>query len=44
MNDNQSNDVPLKKGKLSNEEDELRESIGGRPRRQASNVKCLNLL
>ena len=39
LNDNHSNAVPNKKGKLSNEETELRESIGGRPRRQASNVK-----
>lgn len=38
--DNHSaNDVPVKKGKLSHEEDEVRESLGGRPRRQASNVR-----
>lgn len=33
-----SNDVPMKKGKLSHEDEEIGESIGGRPRRQASCV------
>lgn len=39
MNGNHSsNNVPLKKGKLSHENDDLSESLVGRPRRQASCV------
>lgn len=38
-NDNHStNDVPMKKGKLSHDEGELRGCLGGRPKRQASDV------
>ncbi len=37
--DHFGNDLPTKKGKLSHEDDELQESLGGRPRRQAS---CVN--
>lgn len=40
--DNFSNDVPTKKGKLSQEEDEFQEILGGRPKRQASLVNNFN--
>lgn len=39
LNDNHSgNDVPMKKGKLSHEDDESIDTVGGRPVRQASCV------
>ena len=36
--DHTGNDIPTKKGKLSHEDDEFQETLGGRPRRQASCV------
>ncbi|KAI9563301.1 hypothetical protein GHT06_010759 [Daphnia sinensis] len=39
LNDNHSaNDVPTKKGKLSHENEEVTDTVGGRPKRQASCV------
>ena len=44
LSDQQVSDVPSKRGKLSSEDDELRESVGGRPKRQASSVNFISLI